>query len=78
MENLLEAENNEDDFDACITAAALLRCELERSPLYAPRLASDRAEGGILGTGSVNLNLGARTFGARFHPVAYPDEAPLR
>src|SRR5438046_3201667 len=33
VENLDEAEANEDDFDACMTAAALLRCVLEKSLL---------------------------------------------
>jgi hypothetical protein len=29
LENLGEAEASEDEFDACVTAAALLRCILE-------------------------------------------------
>ena len=63
IENLTEAETNEDDFDACVTAAALLRCVLEHLPLYASPL-DTRAEGGILGTGSVNLDLSEQTFGS--------------
>jgi hypothetical protein len=67
IENLVEAEAKEDDFDALMTAAALLRCELERTPLHRPRVGSDYAEGGILGAGSVNLELPARTFQPHFH-----------
>jgi hypothetical protein len=62
IENLVEAEANEDDFDALMTAAALLRCELEGIPLHRPCVCSDRAEGGILGSGSVNLDLRTLTF----------------
>jgi len=63
MEDLAFAQENEDDFDAFITAAALLRCELEQVPLCEPGTASDRIEGGILGTASINLGLKERTFG---------------
>jgi hypothetical protein len=65
LEDLVDAEGNEDDFDACFTAAALLRCVLERSPI---ELVADRAapaEGGMLGTGSINLDLPERSFGSR-------------
>jgi hypothetical protein len=64
LEDLVDAEGNEDDFDACFTAAALLRCVLERSPI---ELVADRAapaEGGMLGTGSINLDLPERSFGS--------------
>ncbi len=61
LNDLAHARENEDDFDACLTAAALLRCVLDGLPLYAP-LDSPKVEGGILGTGSVNLNLRERTF----------------
>jgi hypothetical protein len=40
LENLVEARANEDDFDACMMAAALLRCVLEELPLCPPRLDS--------------------------------------
>lgn len=53
----IAANANEDDFDACLTAAALLRCVVEKLPLCLPRLDSARAEGGMLGTGSVNFDL---------------------
>lgn len=75
LENLNEAEASEDDFDACVTAAALLRCILEGSPLCSPQLEFRMAEGGVLGTGSVNLQLPQRTFGGPGrlrHPTGKP------
>jgi len=52
----------EDAFDAGTTAAALLRMVLEGLPPHAP---VDRlAEGGILGTGSVHLDLPEARFSA--------------
>ena len=62
FENLAEAEANEDDFDACLTAAALLRCVLEGAPLCPPHVHSAAIEGGMLGTGSVDLRLPSQTF----------------
>lgn len=62
FENVAEAEANEDDFDACVTAAALLRCVLDGSPLCPPQLESAASEGGMLGTGSVNLGLPQQAF----------------
>ena len=61
--NLTEAQANEDDFDACMTAAALLRCTLVKLPLCPPTIPSSREEGGILGTGSVDFALAEQTFG---------------
>lgn len=63
LENLVEAEASEDDFDACVTAAALLRCILDGSPLCSSQLDFALSEGGILGTGSVNLQLPQQAFG---------------
>jgi len=57
IEDAEDAENSEDDFDACVTAAALLRCELEELPFCGPWLECDQTEGGMLGTGSINLAL---------------------
>lgn len=55
LEDQVEMQASEDAFDAGITAAALLRIVLEGLPPHAP---VDRlAEGGILGTGSVQLDL---------------------
>jgi hypothetical protein len=62
LEDLAQAEANEDDFDACVTAAALLRSVLEDAPLCPPQMEAAWAEGGMLGTGSVNLQLPQRTF----------------
>ncbi|SDB57512.1 hypothetical protein [Bauldia litoralis] len=72
LEDLAQAEANEDDFDACVTAAALLRCVLEGAPLCPAHLHSPESEGGILGTGSVNLGLPLRTFSGRERPLARP------
>jgi hypothetical protein len=65
LRDLAEAEANEDDFDACVTAAALLRCVLEGAPLCPLQLESAASEGGMLGTGSVNLRLPYQTFARR-------------
>jgi hypothetical protein len=62
VEDLSSAQSSEDDFDACITAAALLRCQLERVPFCGPWQKTDRIEGGILGSASINLQLKERTF----------------
>jgi hypothetical protein len=62
FKGLTQAEANEDDFDACITAAALLRCVLERVPLCSSQCRCSVIEGGILGTGSVNLCVPRKTF----------------
>jgi len=63
LEDLSFAQATEDDFDACITVAALLRCQLDQVPFSEAWVASDRIEGGILGTASINLGLNERTFG---------------
>lgn len=62
LQDLGHALSNEDDFDACVTAAALLRCVLEGLPLCPPTLNEPLVEGGMLGTGSVNLRLQSRAF----------------
>jgi hypothetical protein len=62
FENLDEARANEDDFDALMTAAALLRCQLEGLPLWAAPLHAPSMEGGILTTGSVDLTLPEKAF----------------
>lgn len=68
LEDLGDAEASEDDFDACITAAALLRCILEDAPMCPAELHAPEFEGGMLGTGSVNLGIAWETF-ARQRPV---------
>jgi hypothetical protein len=64
IEDIEAAEANEDDFDACLTAAALLRCVLEEVPLCPAILNSAQAEGGMLGTAAINLRLPEQTFRA--------------
>ena len=69
---LEEARNNEDDFDACLTAAALLRCVLDSLPLCSRD--TSRIEGGMLGAAAVDLHLPERSFGAA--PRAARDRTP--
>jgi hypothetical protein len=79
LDNLSEAEQNEDDFDACFTAAALLRCVLDGSPLCPSPIESPTVEGGILGTGSVNLGLPTQVFSSRrkvVHQLPKPSTLP--
>jgi hypothetical protein len=64
IEDVKAAEANEDDFDACITAAALLRCVLEDVRLCQAPLNSAQAEGGMLGTSAINLRLPEQIFRA--------------
>jgi len=70
LEDLGPARDSEDAFDACVTAAALLRCELEGTPLSDPTLEDAVAEGGILGSGGVRLTLREQAF--RVEPGAVP------
>jgi hypothetical protein len=48
---------DENQFDALVTAAGLLRLLLEDEPLSSPIFEDPIAEGGILGTGTINLDL---------------------
>jgi len=63
------AADSEDAFDALLTAAGLLRCVLEGTLLAPEGLVDPVAEGGILGTGSLDLTRREAT-----HVV--PKEAP--
>ncbi|MHB8879721.1 MAG: hypothetical protein ACYC8T_39035, partial [Myxococcaceae bacterium] len=54
------AIDNEDDFDAMMTAAALLRVHLEGYPVSDPSLDDPVAEGGILCTGTLDFGLNLR------------------
>ena len=54
--NLEPARENEDDFDACFTAAAVLRCIREGIRLADPEWVDGRAEGSMLLAGAVNLD----------------------
>jgi len=71
LQDLTNAEANDDDFDACITAAALLRCVLEDSPLSGS-LDSPAVEGGILATGSLNFDLREQTLRSEQSVVPRP------
>lgn len=62
FQDLDAAAGSEDDFDACITAAALLRCLLDGTPVASVRMADEVAEGGILGAAAINLDLPERIF----------------
>ncbi len=62
FEDLDRARSGEDDFDALMTAAALLRCQVEGLPLWAAPLHAPSIEGGILATGSIDLTLPETTF----------------
>ena len=65
LENLSEALASEDDFDAMIAAAALLRCAIEGLPFSAVEHHDPIAEGAILGTGTIDLSLRETKFGLR-------------
>ncbi len=62
-----EARENEDRFDAMITAAALLRCAIEGAPVADLSLGDPAIEGSMLCTGTVNLALPSRKH-TRFGP----------
>jgi hypothetical protein len=72
--DLDRAEGNEDAFDAMMSAAGLLRCVLEDTPLGST---TDPFEGGILGLDSLNLNLAERTLSWERDPTpSTPRRAP--
>ncbi len=56
LEDLDPAYANEDDFDALMTAAALMRLVAESRPL-ADQFVDGYAEGGMLGTSGINFDL---------------------
>lgn len=53
--NCARASDNEDDFDAWITAAAVLRCVIEAIPLSNPVWIDSEAEGSMLLAGAIDL-----------------------
>lgn len=59
-----DALADENQFDALVTAAGLLRLVLEGQPLSSPNFEDPAAEGGILGTGTTNFDLAEIDFGA--------------
>ncbi len=58
-----DALEDENQFDALVTAAGLLRLVLEGQPLSSPTFEDPVAEGGILGTGTTNFDLPEIDFG---------------
>jgi hypothetical protein len=62
LDNLEHAEQSEDDFDACLTAAGLLRCVLQGLPLDAIQDHVAMAEGGMLGAGTIDFSQAPRVF----------------
>lgn len=70
--NLDRARGDEDVFDSLVTAAAMLRCVLERRPLCDEGWIDPVAEGTMLLAGPVDPSLAAQTFtvdGHRERPV---------
>jgi hypothetical protein len=63
---------NADAFDALLSCAGLLRAVLEQTPLSRADLEDGLAEGGILGCGSLNLELPERRFQRRPKPRPTP------
>ena len=70
------ADEQGDAFDAAITCIALLRCMVEGTPFSDPAREDPVAEGGILGTGSVNLDLPERPFSGRHRSMFRDTPAP--
>jgi len=62
LSDLDAAAASEDDFDAFVTALALLRCHLEGLPLGGAGAPDVLAEGGILGLSGINLGLPEESF----------------
>jgi hypothetical protein len=56
LENIDEALASDDDFDALISAAGLLRCVLESRPLDEPQTDDPVCEGGVLLTSAVDFS----------------------
>jgi len=57
LRDLDAAQGSEDDFDALLVAAGLVRLLAERHALGSAEPVDPRAEGGILGTGAVSLRV---------------------
>lgn len=64
LRDLEFAASNEDDFDAMMTAAGILRLCIEKKPLSSA-ITDPAAEGGILATGMIEFSRNA----PRFHAV---------
>ncbi|HLT30948.1 MAG TPA: hypothetical protein VK013_12985 [Myxococcaceae bacterium] len=70
------ADEQGDAFDAAMSCIALMRCFIEGTPLSDPSLEDPVAEGGILGTGSVNLDLPEKAFSGRHRSMFRDTPAP--
>lgn len=55
LQDLDVARRNEDDFDALLSAAALMRLVLERAPLEGPEWVDSTTEGGVVGAASLDI-----------------------
>lgn len=73
LSDLDAARANEDDFDALMSAAALLRLLLEKAPLESPATVDHVAEGGVLGAASLDTN---RKCVLKVHPNTPKPAAP--
>jgi hypothetical protein len=69
-----DALTDENQFDALVTAAGLLRLFLDGEPLSSTTFEDPVAEGGILGTGTINFDLPEIDF---THVVGTTGEGPL-
>ena len=69
---------NEDDFDAHLTAAAVLRCVLEGTPLTRSEWIDAEAEGSMLLAGPVDLNKGAVNLLSRVRGRSHATRVPAR
>lgn len=72
LRDLDVAEHNDDEFDACLSAAALLRCVLEGAPLCRTMPDLENVEGNILAMGSVDLKLRERVFSPALNGTQLP------
>ena len=69
---------NEDDFDAHLTAAAVLRCVLEGTPLTRSEWIDAEAEGSMRLAGPVDLNKGAVNLLSRVRGRSHATRVPAR
>ena len=69
---------NEDDFDAHLTAAAILRCVLEGTPVTRSEWIDAEAEGSMLLAGPVDLHKGAVNLLSRVRGSAHATLVPAR
>jgi hypothetical protein len=62
LNDICAALADENSFDALLTAAGLLRVLLDGEPLFSSDFEDPVAEGGILGTGTINFDIPERVF----------------